>query len=108
MKMNKTVKKLDNNVIKALTEVCEEAKSSIQGFAWLTHTANYANFPASLLVTCVFSTEDALQDAKLYGHDTTLIKLIHSTLINTGILLKQPKHNVTFDTDEAGAEQRLL
>ncbi|MGK0307021.1 MAG: hypothetical protein ACI8UG_002783, partial [Gammaproteobacteria bacterium] len=47
--MNKTVKKLDNNVIKALTIVCENAKQDIVGFEWLTHSANYANFPGSLV-----------------------------------------------------------
>jgi len=33
--MNKTVKKLDNNVVKALTIACEMAKQDTVGFEWL-------------------------------------------------------------------------
>ena len=59
-----TVKKLDENTIKALTKVCEIGKQKVKGFDWLTHRADYSNFPSSLVITCVFITEQQISDAK--------------------------------------------
>ncbi|GAA6183270.1 MULTISPECIES: Fis family transcriptional regulator [Alteromonadaceae] len=98
-----TVKKLDENTVKALTKVCEEAKRTVQGFDWLTHTADYSNFPSSLVITCVFLTEQQVIDAKAQQQDAYLRKLIHKQLLKVGILLKNPKHNVFFDSEEACA-----
>lgn len=55
--MRKSDKKTDNQIIKALTEVCESAKFETQGFVWLTHTVDYSRFPQSLKVTLVFNDE---------------------------------------------------
>lgn len=96
-----TVKKLDDNVIKALTIVCEEAKQKIAGFDWLTHKADYSNFPGSLAVTCVFLTEQQLSQAINEKQDTYLRKAIHKQLLKAGILLKDPRRNVFFDSEEA-------
>lgn len=106
--MNKTLKKREANMVKALTIVCEDAKLSIKGFQWLTHTCDYANFPASLVVTCVFDTKASLKQAKLNNNDTLLIKSIHTQMLKIGVLLKQATQNVRFDTEEDGASQRLL
>lgn len=99
--MNKTVKKLDQNVIKALTIVCESAKLEVTGFEWLTHSANYANFPASLVVTCVFDTNQSLEAAKLAQQDQSLRKQIQQQLLKAGILLKDARRHVLFDSEEA-------
>jgi len=48
--MRKTDKKLDNQLIKLLTEVCETALEDFSGFQWLTHIVDYSNFPKSLKV----------------------------------------------------------
>lgn len=106
--MNKTVKKLDNNVVQALTKVCDFAKANIDGFVWLTHTADYSNFPNSLVVTCVFDTQQSLDQARSISDNMVLIKLVHQHLLKAGILLKQAKHNVRFDCEENGAKSRLL
>lgn len=106
--MKKTVKKLDNNVVKALTKVCEYAKGSINGFEWLTHRADYANFPHSLLITCVFDTREHLQQAIKQKNDMFLIKYIQQSLLERGIVLKNAKLNVNFDTEENGASEKLL
>lgn len=97
----KTVKKLDANVVRALTNACEIAKTKIQGFDWLTHSASYDNFPASLRVTCVFLTKDDYQKACSNDLDDWLIKLIHAQLLKVGVLLKKPNANVRFDTEQA-------
>lgn len=99
--MNKTVKKIDNNVIKALTIVCEHAKSEIPGFEWLTHTANYSNFPASLLITCVFDNNQSLFDVQSSKQDLAIKKMVQQQLLKVGVLIKNAKHQVYFDTEEA-------
>ena len=96
-----TIKKLDDNVVKALTKVCEEAKQTVDGFDWLTHRADYSNFPGSLVVTCVFLTEQQISQAKAGSRDAYLRKLIHKHLLKVGILLKDPRRNVFFDSEEA-------
>ncbi|GLR71937.1 Fis family transcriptional regulator [Agaribacter marinus] len=100
--MKKTIKKLENNIVNALTEVCETAKDDIDGFIWLTHTVDFSNFPSSLLITCVFDTNASLNNAKAEAQDTQLIKAIHKAMFRIGVVLKRPKHNVTFNTEEAG------
>lgn len=99
--MTKTVKKLDSQVIKALTIACEAAKQQVKGFEWLTHTADYANFPSSLVVRCVFDREANLVAAKQNSQDQLFAKLIHAELLRAGVLLKTPKRHVIFDTEEA-------
>ncbi len=96
-----TIKKLDDNVVKALTKVCEEAKKNVEGFDWLTHRADYSNFPGSLVVTCVFLTDQQVSQAKVESRDAYLRKLIHKHLLKVGILLKDPRRNVFFDSEEA-------
>lgn len=99
--MNKTVKKLDNNVVKALTIVCETAKQNITGFEWLTHTANYANFPGSLVITCVLDKSHSIDVMLLEEQDQALRKQIQKQLLKAGILLKDARRHVFFDTEQA-------
>lgn len=99
--MKKTVKKLDNNVVKALTIVCNSAKQNIVGFEWLTHSANYSNFPASLVITCVLDKSDSLDVMLVSCQDIELRKQIQTQLLKAGILLKNVKHHVFFDTEQA-------
>ena len=99
--MNKTVKKLDNNVIKALTIVCEMAKQDIVGFEWLTHSANYANFPGSLMITCVFDNQHSLDVMLAQEQDQELRKKFQKQLLKAGILLKNIRRHVFFDTEQA-------
>lgn len=53
--MRKTDKKLEQRIIRQLTQVCEAAKAEYSGFVWLTHTVNYQRFPQSLKVTLMFN-----------------------------------------------------
>lgn len=99
--LKSTIKKLDDNVVKALTKVCEEAKQTVAGFDWLTHRADYSNFPASLMVTCVFLTEQQLSDAKAEQQDAYLRKLVHKHLLKAGVVLKDARRNVFYDSEEA-------
>lgn len=103
--MNKTIKKLDNNVIKALTVACETAKTWNIGFEWLTHTAKYNHFPGSLMVTCVFNTDEEVAAAQQNGHDTRLRQLIQQQLLKAGIKLKDSRHHVRYDSEERCAQE---
>jgi len=103
--MNKTIKKLDNKLVLALTAACEQAKDTTTGFEWLTHTADYANFPGSLHVRCIFDTDASLKDALALGKDSDIVKLIHSALLKAGFLLKNPARHITFDTEQACARE---
>ena len=99
--MNKTVKKLDNNVVKALTIVCEMAKQDILGFEWLTHSANYSDFPGSLVITCVLDKSQSLDVFLANEQDQQLRKQVQKQLLKAGILLKDIRRHVFFDTEQA-------
>lgn len=98
---SKTQKKTDNKIRIALTKVCEQALEDIDGFKWLTHQANYANFPASLLITCIFETDSSLALAQQQGSTADIQKRIQAILLKTGILFKGLERQVIFDTEEA-------
>lgn len=98
---SKTQKKIDKNISVALTEVCEQALKEVPGFTWLTHQADYSNFPASLLVTCVFKTEDDLLQAHNARLGPTMKKRIQAKLLKIGVILKRLEQQVIFDTEEA-------
>ncbi len=93
----KTHKKTEQAIIKALTNVCDIAQIESEGFKWLTHTVNYNNFPASLIVLCVYNTNLDLALANK-DHIHTLIK---QHLDAIGIQLKDIQKHVRFDTEEA-------
>lgn len=102
---SKTEKKIDNNVRLALTQVCDDALVKVDGFEWLTHQANYTNFPASLLVTCVFGTEPALAEATQNGDTLWLQKQIQSRLLKVGVRFKTIDKQIIFDTEELCREE---
>lgn len=101
--MKKTIKKLDNNVVKALTQACETAKNWDIGFAWLTHTARYEQFPGSLMVTCVFEQDHAVQHLAVSEQDLKLRRLIQSELLKVGVRVKDIRRHVCFDSEESCA-----
>lgn len=98
---SKTQKKIDNNIRLALTEACEQTLEDVPGFQWLTHQADYSNFPASLLVTCVFDTSESQLHAEKVGHALTLRKCIQTKLLKIGIPFKRLEQQVIFDSEEA-------
>ncbi len=101
---SKTQKKIDNNVRKALTAVCEDCLKDVSGFQWLTHQANYTNFPASLFITCVFDTDEQLGQAHAQEQTLMMQKRIQSALLKIGVKLKSAVTQVVFDTEEACAQ----
>ncbi len=100
MSLSKTQKRTENNIRLALTQVCEQSLKDIAGFEWLTHQADYTHFPASLFITCVFSTEQAQQNAIAQDDDKKLQKLIVAKLFAIGIKLPSVKQQVILDNEE--------
>lgn len=98
--MTKTEKQIDNNLCKVLTDVCEIAKDEIQGFQWLTHTVNYANFPASLKLTCVFATNADIAQLTASQQDLRLQGLLTQALNAVDVKLKNINKQVQFDSEE--------
>jgi|TARA_B110000114_G_C14852614_1_gene301370 hypothetical protein len=98
--MRKTDKKIDNQLRLALTEVCEVALKDIDGFQWLTHLVNYANFPSSLKVVCVFDTHANLAGFLSSSSSTTLSTLIQTQLHSVNISVKDVKDHISYDTEQ--------
>jgi len=101
MKLSKTNQKIDNNICKALTIACESSLHDVAGFAWLTHRANYTNFPASLVITCIFNTDEEVSAMKLQQKDEFLRGTIQRQLLKIGVVVKNIKQCVRFDSEEA-------
>ncbi|MDO6427925.1 Fis family transcriptional regulator [Thalassotalea sp. 1_MG-2023] len=98
--MRKIDKKIENQLRNCLTDVCERALKEITGFMWLTHKVNYANFPQSLQIICVFDTSDNLQAYRGSEQSKSLESLIHTELMNTDIKVKNITKHVSFDTEQ--------
>lgn len=94
--MRKTDKKIDNSLREALTAACEVALVKYEGFEWLTHFANYQNFPGSLSVVCVFDRNVHLSQSNLEG----LSSIIKDKLASIDIDIKDIGQHVSFDTEE--------
>ncbi|MFT5085176.1 MAG: hypothetical protein ACI9Y1_003234 [Lentisphaeria bacterium] len=103
--LSKTQKKLDKTIRLALTDVCEQALEEIAGFTWLTHQVNYANFPASLFITCVFESNSDLSDATAGGHTHNIQQRIQAKLLKAGVKLKRADSQILFDSEENCSEQ---
>ncbi len=101
MKLSKTNQKIDNNVCKALTIACESSLHEIAGFVWLTHRANYTNFPASLVVTCVFNTDEDIKIMQAQQQDAVLRLTIQKQLLKVGVVVKNINQCIRFDSEQA-------
>lgn len=94
--MTKTDKKIDKALIKVLTEVCEIAQQQHAGFEWLTHFADYRNFPHSLSIVCIYNTNKQLITTNV----DEMITLINDKLLSINIKLTDLHRHVRFDSEE--------
>ena len=74
----KSDKKTDREIIHALTDLCEAAKYTHEGFIWLTHEVNYQFFPQSLKVVLVFN--DEVSETTLLAEFRDLIPQVQAAL----------------------------
>jgi hypothetical protein len=99
--MKKTDKKHERDLSLALTKVCDDALKSVPGFAWITHFVNYGDFPRSLIVVCVFETDEQLRMALATQANEQLSAVIEEELQVIGIELRDQRRQLRFDTEEA-------
>ena len=97
--MRKTDKKTDNQLISQLNEVCEFGLEEFSGFIWLTHQVNYAQFPKSLRVVCVFDTRDNLQQFTLAQNQHVLNALIVKKLLDINVVIKNQQ--ISYDCEQS-------
>ena len=98
--MRKTDRKVENKLRLVLTEVCETALKEFTGFQWLTHLVNYAKFPETLKVVCVFDTNENLTNFMATKNNLEMSALIQTKLVEKGISLKNMANHITYDTEE--------
>ncbi|MCM2680279.1 Fis family transcriptional regulator [Echinimonas agarilytica] len=103
--MKKTDKKLDHQIRARLTDVCEQALETVDGFEWLTHTVNYANVSSSLNIICVFTTEEQCHHASNSLAGQQLVLNIIDELTTLNIQLKKPNQQIQFDSEQACENQ---
>lgn len=101
--MRKTDKKMDNQIRKSLTRVCEHALNYIEGFQWLTHHVDYRRFPESLRVICVFDTNESLSEAINRGDDDRLRQHIRDQLHSIKVTVADIEGVVSFISEESGS-----
>lgn len=94
MKLTKTCRKLNGYTAKAVAMVEQLAKAEIAGFISLSYTASFNHFPASLRVKCLFTDDQALQQAKMSGAEKLLQKWVHNQMFKVGFVLKDARQNV--------------
>ena len=94
--MRKTDKKIDNKLRQSLTEVCDFALESIEGYQWITHKVNYENFPDSLQITCAFIAQSNIDELKHSQQDRVLRKTIEEQLTGIDIKLKNAEKQIIF------------
>ncbi|MGF1753443.1 Fis family transcriptional regulator [Vibrio makurazakiensis] len=96
--MRKTDKKIDNQLRDTLTDICEGTLKGYEGFLWVTHLANFSNFPQSLKIVCVFETNQ--QRDEFSQHQQQVNNVIKNALSQVGITLKNIEKHVKYDTQE--------
>ena len=98
--MKKSDKKIENSIIQSLNKACTSLLTSVEGFKWLTHFVDYNQFPASLLVLCVFESNQDLTQVKVSQHDLYIQELIKEHLATINIKPFDKTKQVKFDTEE--------
>lgn len=98
--MRKSDKKFDNQLRKALTDLCENELEQIDGFRWLTHIVNYPNVQATLRIICVFDTNADLESYLSSDEKSVIESKITKLVSSLGIKLNNIDKQLEFDTEE--------
>jgi len=98
--MNKQDKKFEKELIKSLTQCCEQFKPEVDGFEWLTHTLNFSNIEQSIRIVCVFESNLQLSNAIDKDDITRMSNALINCLNKLGITIKKPTQHIIFDSEE--------
>ncbi len=79
------------------------ALESVPDFKWLTHYAQWDNFPASLRVVCIFNTDAGVTSAQDKEYEQLLRKAVQLNLLKAGINIKVKdiRHTLILDSEES-------
>ena len=99
--MRKSDKKIDNELRRVLTDVCQQALKMIDGFEWLTHQADFHQFPDSLQIICVFDNEQQRQAFLNSAEQDMFEALLIAKLKQIDIKLIKLNKYVVYDSEEA-------
>ena len=101
--MRKTDKKTELQLITVLTDICENVLKKYDGFQFITHFVNYANFPHSLKIICVFDTHIAISTFKQQMHladmKENITFIINQRIIDIGIHIKNINNHITYQVE---------
>jgi len=98
--LSKTQIKTDNAIANALEDLSSRHGSTLNGFQRFHHQANYTNFPASLMITCVYDSIVNAETAEAEQR-ATIAKLIQAKLLKVGVRFKQLDKQIMLDSEEA-------
>jgi hypothetical protein len=102
MKPNKReLKRMERQLVVALTEACDAAKVEVPGFCWLTHDNGVSQFPANLRVTWIFDTRANLEQALVGGFKQRARAQTLAALEQTGLDPGTIFNCLQFDSEEA-------
>lgn len=91
---------MERELARALTHACEVAKSELIGFEWLTHRVDYERFPASLVVTWVFDTDQHMKDATASSGAARMQALTLEAFEDIGITVTSIASHLEMDSEE--------
>ena len=102
--MKNTNKIIDKNtekqLVRLLTEVCEQHKFITDGFSWLTHTLNTKRSANSLQVICIFTHQQSLDNAINSKQADNLRNDILTVMATLKLDVSVPLRLVKFGIDE--------
>ncbi|MDD2059231.1 hypothetical protein NPS58_17565 [Pseudomonas putida] len=91
--------RIERRLIATLTEACETAKDEIEGFTWLTHTADLNALTETLKVIWVFETLADRKLAQIHAK-ARIVELTTTALKEANISLNLSDRYVRFDSEE--------
>ena len=98
--MRKSDKKTDNQIRLFLTDICEDFMKDFDGFLWLTHEADYDNFPQSLRMTFVFASQAHLDGFLTSDGYPQLITKLEKQLSQMTIPFKRLEDQMAFTVEQ--------
>ena len=93
-------KNIEKQLVRLLTEVCEQHKFITHGFSWLTHTLDNKRRINSLQIMCVFKDQQMLNKATLTKQIDQLTNDIFAALQALNINISAADKLVKFGIDE--------
>ncbi|WOH39243.1 hypothetical protein RI844_08460 [Thalassotalea fonticola] len=93
-------KNTEKQMVRLLTEVCEQHKFITAGFSWLTHTLDAKRSANSLQIICVFDDQQSLDKAIESKQINNLQADVLSVMTTLKININSPSKLVKFSIEE--------